>query len=142
MKFESKKDILFNSVMIGTLGLLLWIMVMGSTNGLSGETKYVALFFTLCLTGLLLWIYFGTSYSITQHTLSYRSGPIRGKIEIEKIKEIIKGKTLWVGMKPATSTNGLIIKYGKYDEIYISPKTNELFIKKLLALKSDIKITE
>ncbi|MEQ8475370.1 PH domain-containing protein [Fulvivirga sp.] len=142
MKFESKKDILFNSVMLGTLGLLIWIMAMVLTNGLSGETKYITLFFTLCLTGLVLWVYFGTSYSITQHTLSYRSGPIRGKIEIEKIKEIIKGKTLWVGLKPATSTNGLIIKYGKYDEIYISPKTNELFIQKLLELKSDIKVTE
>lgn len=142
MKFESKKDILFNLVMIGTLGLLIWIMAMVLTNGLSGETKYVALFFTLCLTGLVLWVYFGTSYSITQHTLSYRSGPIRGKIEIEKIKEIIKGKTLWVGLKPATSSNGLIIKYGSYDEIYISPKTNDLFIEKLLEHNSHIKVTE
>jgi hypothetical protein len=142
MKFESKKDILFNLVMIGTLGLLLWIMAVALTNGVSGETKYVALFFTSCLTVLVLWVYLGTSYSITQHALSYRSGPIRGKIEIEKIKEIIKGKTLWVGLKPATSSNGLIIKYGKYDEIYISPKTNELFIQKLLELKSDIKVTE
>lgn len=142
MKFQSKKDILFNSVIIGTVGLLIWILVMALSNGVSGQINFMAIFFTLGLIGFLLWIYFGTSYSITNHSLTYRSGPIRGKIEIEKIKEIIKGKTLWVGLKPATSAKGLIIKYGSYDEIYISPKTKDLFIEKLLELKSDIKITE
>lgn len=47
---------------------------------------------------------------------------IRGKIEIVGIKEIIIGKSLWSGFKPATAKNGLIIKYDKYNEIYISPK--------------------
>lgn len=95
----------------------------------------------LSVDGLLIWIYFGTNYELTQSELKYNSGPMRGKISLEKINEIVKGKTMWSGIKPATAKNGLIIKYGKYDEIYISPKTNDMFINKILELKNDIKIT-
>ncbi len=56
-------------------------------------------------------------------------------------REVIKGKTLWVGLKPATARKGLIIKYGKFDEIYISPQTNDEFINRLLELNDAIKIT-
>ena len=66
---------------------------------------------------------------------------IRGKIEIERIKEIIKGKSLWSGLKPATARNGLIIKYDKYEEIYISPEINETFVNKILELNNNTKIT-
>ena len=78
---------------------------------------------------------------LTQTELKYKSGPISGKIEIERIKEIIKGKSLWSGLKPATARNGLIIKYDKYEEIYISPKTNDSFVEKILEYNSKIKIT-
>ena len=88
-----------------------------------------------------MWLFYGTKYELTKTYLKYKSGPIRGKIELKKITQIIKNKTLWVGIKPATAKNGLIIKYEKYNEIYISPKTNETFIKQILKLNSGIKIT-
>ena len=77
-----------------------------------------------------------------ENGLIYKSGPIIGKISVDRITEIIKGKTLWAGLKPATSRKGLIVKYDKYNEVYISPKTNESFIKKILELNGQIKITE
>lgn len=95
----------------------------------------------LASVALLFWFYFGTSYKLSEDELFYRCGPIKGKIEISKITEIIKRKTLWVGLKPATARNGLIIKYNKYDEIYISPETNELFIEKILEINGKIKIS-
>jgi hypothetical protein len=91
--------------------------------------------------GLLLWIYFKTEYVLTASKLIYKSGPLRGSIEIHRIREIIKDKTLWSGLKPATARNGLIIKYDKFEEIYISPETNETFIKRILELNDKIKIT-
>lgn len=91
---------------------------------------------------LLFWIYFGTNYELTQTELKYKSGPIRGKIKISEIQEITKGKNLWSGLKPATARSGLIIKYTKYDQLYISPKTNETFIKQILELNSKIKIND
>ena len=91
--------------------------------------------------GLLFWIYFGTEYELTKSELIYKSGPIKGKINIEEITEIKKNKTLWSGLKPATSRNGLIIKYRKFEEIYISPETNDIFINKILEINKSIKIT-
>ena len=88
----------------------------------------------------LLWIFFDTKYELTKSHLKYKSGPIRGKIDIYSIRKIIKGKTLWAGLKPATAKNGLIIKYNKYDEIYISPKTNDTFIAKILEFNLEIEI--
>ncbi|WP_223269287.1 MULTISPECIES: PH domain-containing protein [unclassified Polaribacter] len=74
--------------------------------------------------------------------LIYRSGFLRGKVEIPTIKEILKGKTMWSGIKPALAKNGLIIKFNKYDEIYIAPESNNELISDLLKLNSEIKITE
>ena len=91
---------------------------------------------------LILWIYFDTFYKIENKILIYRSGFFRGKIEISTIKEIQKGKTMWSGIKPALARNGLIIKFNKYDEIYIAPESNNEMITDLLKLNSEIRITE
>jgi hypothetical protein len=91
---------------------------------------------------LIFWIYFDTSYKIENNELIYRSGFLRGKIGIPNIKEILKGKTMWSGIKPALAKNGLIIKFNKYDEIYIAPESNNELISDLLKLNSEIKITE
>ena len=48
---------------------------------------------------------------------------------------------MWVGFKPATARKGLIIKYDKFNDLYISPETNDLFINKILELNDQIKIT-
>ncbi|MDG4951287.1 PH domain-containing protein [Weeksellaceae bacterium KMM 9724] len=91
---------------------------------------------------LIFWIYFDTFYKIENKELMYRSGFIRGKIEISNINEIVKGKTKWSGIKPALARKGLIIKFNKYDEVYIAPKNNEELISDLMKLNPEIKITE
>ena len=65
---------------------------------------------------------------------------MNGKIEISRIHEIVVGKTLWAGNRPAMASKGLIIKYDKYEDLYISPDTNEKFITEILKHKPDIKI--
>jgi hypothetical protein len=143
MKFESKKDILFSIIILGINTFLIGITIVGIVNGEMIKDEYWALILILAVVGLLFWLYFGTNYELTKGDgLIYRSGPLKGKISVNRITEIIKGKTLWVGFRPATSRKGLIVKYDKYNEIYISPKTNELFIKKILELNEQIKITE
>lgn len=103
---------------------------------------FLILLTILTLSILLLWLVFNTGYTISNTHVFYYSGPLKGKIEINSIHTIISGKTLWVGYKPAAATKGLIIQYGKYDEIYFSPKTNEGFIKAILKIKPDIQIIE
>ncbi|MBB1138884.1 PH domain-containing protein [Myroides sp. WP-1] len=91
---------------------------------------------------LLLWIYFSTSYWIQDNHLYYRSAFIRGKIDIIRITEIQLGKTLWVGLKPALSTKGMIIKYNTYDEIYLAPVNNETLTDALVKINPDIELSK
>lgn len=142
MKFESRKDILFQILTFGLSGLILGFILFRSFS--NGKLNYEFIWSDvamLLLMGFLLWLNFGTQYEISQTELKYKNGPIRGKIELERIKEIVKGKSLWSGLKPATARNGLIIKYDKYEEIYISPKTNDTFVNKILEFNKNIKIT-
>lgn len=137
MKFTSRKDILFTSLLLGVIVLfvgLIFLLIY------QGKDWFWASLWLITLSILLLWIYFDTSYQLTKEHLIYKSGPIRGKINIADIREVEVNKTLYVGIKPALARKGLIIKYNKYDEIYISPKTNESFIKKLLELNGEVKV--
>ena len=141
LKFKSKKDFLFQLIILGIVGFCIsMVVVEGMGTGLD-KWNFITINILLFVCGFLLWVYYGTSYELTQTHLKYNCGPIKGKIEIKEIREIIKDKTLWVGLKPATARKGLIIKYGKYDEIYISPETNDKFINHILELNDAIKIT-
>lgn len=138
MKFKSRKDLFFKVIMIGVCLLLTYGFVTGIYKG-DTLNSWSLLIFLLVMV-FLLWIFFDTRYELTPTTLKYKSGPIKGEIPLKNISEIINNKTLWVGLKPATATKGLIIKYNKFDEIYISPLSNESFIKKIIELNKDIKI--
>ena len=137
MQFSSRKDFLFTSIMFAVCTLLI-----GITLKIYIESSHIIqmwpLLIILSVTVFLLWIFFYTSYELTPTVFKYRSGPIQGEIPIHSIREIVKNKTLWVGLKPATATKGLIIKYNKFDEIYISPNSNDSFINKILELNKDI----
>jgi len=138
----SRKDILFQLIGFSIIGFFIGIILYRIfSNGIENYNFMWTDIFMLAVAGFLIWLGLGTNYELAQTELKYKSGPIRGKIQIDKIHEIIMGKTLWSGLKPATARNGLIIKYEKYNEIYISPKTNDSFVKKILELKGKIKIT-
>ncbi len=47
---------------------------------------------------------------------------------------------LYSGLKPALAFKGIIVYYGKYDEIYFSPKTNASFVEELLKINNSIVI--
>ncbi|SFJ20923.1 PH domain-containing protein [Myroides guanonis] len=91
---------------------------------------------------LLIWIYLDTRYYIKNNQLYYKSAFLKGKIDIHKIEEIIIGKTLWVGTKPALTGKGLIIKYNKYDELYIAPKSNTELVNELVSINPNIRLVE
>ena len=83
---------------------------------------------------------FGTYYQINEIEILYFNSPIKGKIQIKDIQEITANKTLWVGLKPALASKGIIIKYNKYDEIYFSLIDNKAFINELLKINPEIKV--
>lgn len=90
---------------------------------------------------IFLWIYFGTYYIVSGGKLFYRSAFLRGQIDISTIREIVVGTTAWTGTRPATATKGLLIKFNAYDEIYISPESNDVLIDAVTQVNSHIKIT-
>tara|TARA_R110000868_G_scaffold411634_2_gene706567 strand:- start:1889 stop:2323 length:435 start_codon:yes stop_codon:yes gene_type:complete len=143
MKFKSRKDILFQLLTFGFSGLFIGVILFQTFSSKAVTFEIIISDILILLVIIfLLWLNFGTEYELTQTELRYKSGPLRGKIEIKRIKEIVKGKSLWSGLKPATARKGLIIKYDKYEEIYISPKTNDTFILKILEYNNEIKITK
>jgi hypothetical protein len=97
---------------------------------------------TLIPLSIFLWIYFGTYYILQDKKLFYKSAFVSGQIDVTKIREIIKGRTTWTGIKPATAAKGLLIKFNTYDEIYISPEDNDSLIEALKKINDKIKVTE
>ncbi len=140
MKFESRKAPLFMFVtysLVSFCGAAVVIGILKNSLSLTSSIPYIIL---LLVSGLVLWFFHSTSYELTASELRYKSGPIKGSININNISEIISGDTLWVGLKPATAMYGLTIKYDKFNEIYISPELNDEFIEKIKEINPDIEV--
>ncbi|WP_177179746.1 PH domain-containing protein [Cyclobacterium xiamenense] len=88
----------------------------------------------------IIWPYVATRYQIRGHSFYYKSGYIKGEIDIGSIRTIHKGKTRWVGVKPALATGGLIVEYNRYDDVYIAPEDSESLIADLLAINPNIQV--
>lgn len=63
-----------------------------------------------------------------------------GSIDINQIKSIEKSNSIL--SSPAASRKRISIKYGKYDDILVSPKNQEDFIQELLKINPDIKLID
>lgn len=97
----------------------------------------------ICLViSLIIWVLLDTRYVIKNNFLLYRSGPFRGRIDINKIQKIQyhKGFMVPVTMKPALDFKGFIITYNKFDDVYVSPTKGEIFIKELLLVNPKIEV--
>lgn len=141
MKFKSDTDILFDVFIFGPV-LLLLIPLSEIVENINSNSAVPSLVIILAAVALLMWMRFGTYYVIKDSRLLYRCGPIRGSIDIQSVHTLVKNKTLWVGVRPALARKGIILKYNKYDDIYISPKDEDLFIAELLKRNSNIQVAE
>lgn len=135
--FKSTKDYLFSFIILGT-NFLLFGMVFFILLNASMSEDYIGAIFLLATNLFLLWTFFGTRYQLSIKELKCFCGPFQKTIKIDSIVSIKVGTTMWSGYRLATSRNGIIITYNKYDDVYISPKTNEEFVKKLLEFNPNI----
>lgn len=113
-----------------------------------GMTKEQVTLLPIAILGLvvamILWTLLDTRYVIKQHFLLYRSGPFRGRIDIQKIKKIkyFSGLYVPVTMKPALDTKGFIITYNSMDDVYVSPIDRDVFLTELLKINPGIEVAK
>jgi hypothetical protein len=126
---------------------ILWIIAIGLLIILfiekpEAEAPPLFIFNTIIIgiISMLIWILLDTKYSIKEEILYFYSGPFRGKITINSIRKIEhhSGLIVPVTYKPALNTKGLIIYYNSYDDIYISPNQEAIFLEELLRINPNI----
>lgn len=137
--YKAKKGSLIRGIILLLFGLPFFVYLIDSK---TIETYPVILLPLISPLFFILWFYVGTSYRLEGDQLYYKSGFIKGRIPIFEIREIQNDTTLWAGLKPSLSNGGIIIKFGKFDEIYIAPENNEELIKDLVNINPSIKILE
>jgi hypothetical protein len=111
-------------------------------DGINMNTVLTGLFLILVF-GLITHMFFKTEYTIKENKLNIKCGFFTYKpIAISDIKEITKSNSIM--SSPAASYDRIEIKYGKFEELIISPKNKFEFAEYLTKLNPKIKnnITE
>ena len=99
--------------------------------------------FLIIIFGLITHMFLKTEYTIEENKLKIKCGFFTYKpIEVNEIKEITKSSNII--SSPVPSFDRIEIKYGKFEEMIISPKDKFEFAKYLTNLNPNIKnnITE
>ena len=94
--------------------------------------------FLIIIFGLITHMFLKTEYTIEEKKLKIKCGLFTYKpIEINEIKEITKSSN--IVSSPAASFDRIEIKYGKFEELIISPKNKFEFAQYLTNLNPKIK---
>ncbi|SFT45757.1 PH domain-containing protein [Lishizhenia tianjinensis] len=141
MVFKSRIDTFFAGLMFLLLALFVWVFYMEVIQPDSPESFVGSI--CLGITMLcILWFSLTCKYTLENNVLRYSWGPMKGSLLINTITHIERNTMLWSGIRPATARKGLVIKYEKYNEIYISPKNEDEFIQELLKRNAGIIVTQ
>ena len=138
--FKTRTDALFKGLMIFSIAICVIPMWPLLRSGISGIEALIAFVILAATTLMMIAFYTHTYYRIEGNELRWRSSILFGKFSISSIHKVAVNQTLWVGTRPATAKNGVIIYYNKYDEIYFSPSDNEAFVAALLEINPEIKV--
>ena len=138
--FKTRTDALFKGLMIFSIAICVIPMWPLLRSGISGIEAVIAFVILAATTLMMIAFYTHTYYRIEGNELRWRSSILFGKFSISSIHKVAVNQTLWVGTRPATAKNGVIIYYNKYDEIYFSPSDNEAFVAALLEINPEIKV--
>lgn len=122
--------------------LVLFFVVMLVLNLTKGNVPVIPVIIISLVTAFILWILLDTRYVIKNNFLLYRSGPIRGRVDITKIKSIkrFSGMNVPVMLKPALDIKGFIITYNTFDDLFISPIKSDIFIEEIKKINPQIEV--
>lgn len=137
IQYPSKKGVLTGCILAGVVLFMVGEMVLLPFH----EKPLAYVIFALAI-GMIAWMWFGTSYRIDGSHLYFASGPFRGKIALANITQVTCGETMWAGYRPALARKGIVVRYNRWDEIYISPKDQEAFVAELVARNPKIVVVQ
>lgn len=83
--------------------------------------------------GLPLWLFLGTSYTVTSDELLIKGGPLKWRVPIADITGITASSNAL--SSPALSMDRLRIDYGRGKSVLISPREKAAFIEQVEALR-------
>ena len=138
--FKARTDTLFNGVLIFSIAVCVIPMWPLIRSGISGAEALIAFVILAATTLMMIAFYTHTYYTVDRDELRWRSSILSGRFSVSSIHKVSVNKTLWVGTRPATARNGVIIYYNKYHEIYFSPADNEAFVAALLEINPEIEV--
>ncbi len=101
-----------------------------------------AMLVVVAIEAMLIWTMADTAFIIDETYFSFRSGPWKRKIKIEDIREIAYSNS-WVKpslWKIGLDTQGLIVYYNKFDDVFISPENRDAFLDEISRLNPDIRV--
>lgn len=139
--FVSSKNS-YSTALLWIIAIGLFIVIFIKKPEAQEPSIYIFNVITITIVLTLVWILLDTKYILKENRIFYNSGPFRGSIAFDSIKKIERhsGLIVPVTFKPALNTKGLIIHYNSFDDIYISPKQEELFLEELLKVNPDIEV--
>lgn len=132
LKYKSKTDLWVYIVIIGSCAAMLPLLFLK-------PFSWVVFFIVAGICLFMLDMLFNTHYIIKGDVLVIRSGVFRRSVGIHSIKEISSTRSIL--SSPALSFDRIAVRYGKYDEILISPKDKDAFICRLLEVNNNIIVT-
>lgn len=138
-KYQAKKSIAFKLIILGIL--LLPVIIYFLAPSTFREKPFILLPLLVPIIFSLL-IYFSTYYAIENHILIFKSGVIKGKVDIHSITEIVLGVKKFSDRMPALSTRGFLIKFNRMEEIFIAPENPEALIQDLKAIHPHIQVRQ
>jgi len=120
-RFDSKKDLTFPII----LGFIFLIYASIGFSILINDGDYSAIYLLAGVWIGLVVMFFvvikSTFYSIDDEYLICHTLGFKKKITLSDIKKIVPQKGLYAGFKINTAWKGIVVHYGKWDEILISP---------------------
>jgi len=135
--FSSSKSLIAVSILLMLVVFLIITMFISLFYHEIEITSFIILSLT-CV--MIIWILLDTRYFIKSDRLFYRSGPFRGRIEINKVVKMeycsdLNSNTLY---KPALDFKGFILTYNMGKTIYISPEKLNDFAEEILKINPSI----
>ena len=123
-----------------TLILIISIIMGCILISLAVSSKWIPFFIDLLLYSSILYLMVSIKYEINESQLIIHQAMGKMVIDINTIKSIEPTHTILSA--PASSLDRLRINYNKYDDIVISPRRKEEFIRQLQSINPNIVFKE